>query len=316
MPLKSKALMLLGPTSSGKTAIALYLAEKYPLEIISIDSALVYRHMDIGTAKPSKAEMAKVPHHLIDIIEPTDSYSVSQFITDTERLVPEILERGKFPIIVGGTMLYAHALLHGLSALPPTDPKTRDLVGDLLKERGLSYLYQKLSEVDPQTAQRLKPTDTQRITRAIEVYELTGKPLSVFFQEKRVPPLELKVFGLMPEDRSILHGLIQQRFDKMLDDGFLDEVKALRQIPGMNENRPSMRCVGYRQAWEFLEGKKDFDTFRMSAIAATRQLAKRQMTWLRSLSGTNLLPMESAKSVFAIEQTLQSLIEANQKAPV
>lgn len=309
MQTKSHALMLLGPTASGKTSIALELADKYPLEIISIDSALVFRHMDIGTAKPTKEERAKVPHHLIDIIEPVETYSVSQFVSDAEKLVFEIRNRGNIPIIVGGTMLYAHALLNGLSPIPPTDTQVRLHVKELLETKGLSYLYGQLSEVDPQTAQRLKPGDTQRITRAVEVYEFTGKPLSSYFAEKKPSKIALSVFGLMPQDRSILHERIEKRFDQMLKDGFLEEVKELRQMPGMHEDLPSMRCVGYRQAWDYLEGAADFDVFRMSAIAATRQLAKRQMTWLRSMERAKLISMESSDSLPEIENGLRELLE-------
>lgn len=310
MQTKSHALILLGPTASGKTSIALELADKYPLEIISMDSALVFRHMDIGTAKPTIEERAKVPHHLIDIIEPVETYSVSQFVSDAEKLVFEIRNRGNIPIIVGGTMLYAHALLNGLSPIPPTDPQVRLRVKELLETKGLSHLYGRLSEVDPQTAQRLKPGDTQRITRAIEVYESTGKPLSSYFAEKKPSKLALSVFGLMPEDRSTLHDRIEKRFDQMLKDGFLEEVKDLKQMPGMTEDLPSMRCVGYRQAWDYLEGATDFDAFRMSAIAATRQLAKRQMTWLRSMEGAKLIPMESGNSLSEIENALKELAES------
>lgn len=308
-----KALMLLGPTASGKTSIALNLARRYPVEIISIDSALVYRHMDIGTAKPTKTERSEVKHHLIDIIEPQECYSASQFLADAQALVPQIWARGKVPMIVGGTMLYAHTLLNGMSPLPSTDPAIRLRIKELLDQNGLLYLYQKLFEIDPETAQRLSPTDTQRITRAVEVYEMTGKPISSFYSKKKVSPLQLKVFGLMPENRALLHERIQKRFGLMLDSGFLDEVRCLRQMPDMHEDLPSMRCVGYRQAWDYLEGRTDYDEFRLKVIAATRQLAKRQMTWLRTMPKIRLLSMESGNTIKEVEDSLKTLAAAIRK---
>lgn len=283
------AVMILGPTASGKTGAALSVASRVPCEIISMDSALVYRGMDIGTAKPTKEELATVPHHLIDIIDPTEIYSAARFVEDTERLVAEIRARGRLPIICGGTMLYAKALVDGLSPVPATDEAVRAEIDKQMKEKGPEAMHAELSEVDPETASRLKTGDTQRISRALEVWTMTGRPLSSFFGEQKGTSLKLARFGLLPSDRAILHKNIEKRFDQMLEGGFLDEVRRLREIPGLTEESTSMRCVGYRQAWDYLEGRCDYKTFRDAGIAATRQLAKRQMTWMRSMEGLNLI---------------------------
>jgi len=293
---KPDAILLVGPTASGKTAFALDLAKKLPIEIISVDSALVYKGMDIGTAKPTAEELASVPHHLIDIITPLESYSAAQFAEDCTRLVREIRGRGRLPMIVGGTMLYAKAIRDGLSEVPTTTPEVRDRVAKELEEKGLASLYERLKTVDPKTAERLKPGDTQRISRAIEVYEMSRRPISSFYADQKPPVLKLRSFALLPPDRAELHRRIALRFDQMLEAGFIDEVKRLREIPGLTTNYASMRCVGYRQAWEYLDGKKTFDEFRESGIAATRQLAKRQMTWMRSMKDTELLDPTDPKS--------------------
>lgn len=281
-----KAFALLGPTAGGKTALALKIAEVLPVEIISLDSALVYRDMDIGTAKPAAAELAAVPHHLIDIISPLESYSAAQFIGDCVRLADEIRGRGRLPLIVGGTMMYFHALTEGLNDLPEADATIRAGLQDEKNRYGLAHLYQSLQAIDPETAGRLKPNDSQRIERALEVYRLTGKPLSAHFAEKSEynPPLDLCTAALIPNNRALLHEHIARRFKQMLEQGFLDEMRALRQkYPELNADMPSMRCVGYRQAWDFLEGLSDYETFVEKGIAATRQLAKRQLTWLRKI---------------------------------
>ncbi len=295
---KTDAVMLLGPTASGKTAAALAVAERIPCEIISIDSALVYRKMDIGTAKPTREELSVCPHHLIDIIEPTESYSAANFVSDAQRLIPEIQARGRLPLIVGGTMLYAKSLREGLSDLPSTPAGLREDMNRRIEEKGLAFLYEKLREVDPATASRLFPGDTQRITRAVEVYELTGRPMSSFFGESKGTEFSIKTMALLPEDRAWLHERIAVRFDAMLRAGFVDEVKELRKIPGLTNRHPSMRCVGYRQAWDYLDGLSDYDRFREAGIAATRQLAKRQITWLRSMKDLERLEVrdESAQA--------------------
>lgn len=296
MTADSQAILLLGPTASGKTALALRLAAEIPSEIISIDSALVYRHMDIGTAKPTKEELAAVPHHLIDIIEPTESYSAAEFAGDCVRLVGEIRSRGRVPLIVGGTMLYAKAVREGLSPLPSTDPVVREKIGAELSEKGLPALYDLLKTIDPKTAERLAPADTQRITRALEVFEMTGKPLSEFTAQKGEPLLKLSTFALLPPNRAVLHEKIAERFEQMIQNGFLNEVKGLMKMPGMHSDLPSMRSVGYRQAWNYLSGMTSFDSFKEAGIAATRQLAKRQMTWMRSMQETLLLNPEEQES--------------------
>jgi tRNA dimethylallyltransferase len=280
------AVAIMGPTASGKTAAALEIARQIPSEIISVDSALVYRGMDIGTAKPSSAELASVPHHLIDIIEPTDAYSVAQFCQDTQRLVADIIGRGKLPLLVGGTMMYFKGLRDGLDDLPPADPAIRARLDAEAALIGAPGLHARLATLDPVTAARLEPNDAQRIQRALEVIELSGQPMSQLLAQ-RAPatlPFDLLPFALEPSDRSVLHARIATRFDVMLqDDALVAEVEQLRARGDLHPGLPSMRCVGYRQAWEFLEGVYDRHSLREKGIAATRQLAKRQLTWLRSM---------------------------------
>ena len=278
-------LCLAGPTASGKTAAAFAIADALagtrPVEIISVDSALVYRGMDIGTAKPSLAERARVPHHLIDIIEPSEAYSAARFVLDAQRLIGEISARGHVPLLVGGTMLYFKALFEGLDAMPAADRVVRAALSEQLEREGLHALYRELKRVDPVTAARLKPADQQRIQRALEVYRVSGQPMSSFHSEKpqqATPPL----ISLEPSDRAWLHQRIEARFHQMLEQGLVDEVIALEARGDLNADMPSMRCVGYRQTWEALvEG--DQSELPERGIAATRQLAKRQITWLRSM---------------------------------
>lgn len=303
------AVLLLGPTASGKTAAALRIAQKLPVEIISIDSALVYRKMDIGTAKPTAEERALVPHHLIDILEPAESYSAANFVSDCTRLVREVRARGRLPLIVGGTMLYAKAVREGLSEIPSSSAEVRAKSTELLKSEGLAALYQRLMEVDPQTAARLKPQDTQRITRAWEVYEMSAKPLSEWIKSQKPPELNLLTFGLMPPDRSALHEAIAGRFEAMIKAGFLDEVRALMQIPGLSAESPSMRSVGYRQAWAHLEGKTSFAEFKEAGIAATRQLAKRQLTWMRAMDDCRMLEPASEASFEELLESCRKVLE-------
>ncbi|QEY23355.1 tRNA (adenosine(37)-N6)-dimethylallyltransferase MiaA [Neisseria animalis] len=281
-----KAFAILGPTAGGKTALALQIAEHLPVEIISLDSALVYRDMDIGTAKPTLEERSAAPHHLIDIISPLQSYSAAEFVRDCTRLVVEIHERGRLPLIVGGTMMYFHALTAGLNNLPEADAATRAALQADKAAYGLSYLYEKLKICDPDSASRLQPADSQRIERALEVFMLTGKPLSRHFAEQQqyTPPLDLHTIALIPENRALLHEQIGKRFDSMLAQGFLDEMQMLRgKYPELTADMPSMRCVGYRQAWDYLEGLENYADFVEKGKAATRQLAKRQLTWLRKI---------------------------------
>lgn len=307
MAAQHEAVMILGPTASGKTALALEIARHFPVEIISIDSALVYRHMDIGTAKPTKEELASVPHHLIDIIEPTESYSAADFASDCVRLTQEIRARRRVPLIVGGTMLYAKAIREGLSPLPSTDPAVREKVGRMLAAEGLPALYERLKHIDPKTAERLAPADKQRITRAIEVFEMTGRAISSFTGQKGTPLLDPITFALLPPDRAALHAKIALRFEQMINNGFLTEVKELMALPEMHPDLPSMRSVGYRQAWEYLAGRRTFEEFKEAAIAATRQLAKRQMTWMRSMQDTELLEPQSESAATKVKAAVQEL---------
>ena len=284
-----EGLMIVGPTASGKSALSLALAKKYRVEIISVDSALVYRGMDIGSAKPTVEEMQVCPHHLIDIRSPWDPYSAADFASDVMRLIPRIRARGAFPLLVGGTMLYAKALRDGLNDLPSTLPRLRARIQEEGERLGWPVMHARLARIDPTTAARLQPLDKQRIGRALEVYRMTGKPLSSFHTQPKRPLVSLGYIGLMPGNRALLHERIAQRFDVMLEQGFLDEVKALMQRSGFDPDAPSMRSVGYRQAIDYLEGKLSYQEFRRAGIAATRQLAKRQMTWMRSMRDLFLL---------------------------
>jgi tRNA dimethylallyltransferase len=286
---KPLAVAIMGPTASGKTAAALAIARERPVEIISVDSALVYRGMDIGTAKPSREELASVPHHLIDIIDPLDSYSVMQFRTDALRLVADIAARGALPLLVGGTMMYFKGLTDGLDDLPTADAALRVRLDEEAARDGWPALHARLAVLDPITAERLKPNDAQRINRALEIIELTGQPMSSLLsgRSKLELPFELVSFGLEPSDRAVLHQRIATRFDQMLgtrdDTGLVAEVDYLRRRGDLHPNLPSMRCVGYRQAWDYLDATIDRPALRELSIIATRQLAKRQLTWLRSM---------------------------------
>ncbi|HUN69554.1 MAG TPA: tRNA (adenosine(37)-N6)-dimethylallyltransferase MiaA [Burkholderiales bacterium] len=283
---KRVAFALLGPTASGKSRLAMELAARHPVEIVSVDSAQVYRGMDIGTAKPTPAERRAVPHHLIDLLDPTERYSAGRFREDAIRTIAEIHARGRIPLLVGGTMLYYRALAQGIDSLPQAEPGLRAQIDARAARHGWPALHSDLARVDPRTAARLSPNDAQRIQRALEVWELTGKPISAL-QKSADPalPFELKAYALAPEDRAGLHRRIAERFDAMLRAGLVEELADLRKRFPLNPGLPSMRCVGYRQAWRFLEGEIDGKELRETGIAATRQLAKRQLTWLRSLPG-------------------------------
>ena len=307
-----KPIALVGPTASGKTAAAMAIAERIPLEIISIDSALVYRGMDIGTAKPSAQERKQVAHHLIDIREPTQTYNAADFVNDAEQLVADIQSRGKLPLLVGGTMLYLKALQDGIDDLPKTDAATREAIETRAKANGWPAMHEELRKIDPATASRLAPNDAQRISRALEVWHISGKSLTAWFEEGAQKRLDahqsfasrnkLDVISLEPNDRSWLHQRIEQRFDAMLAAGFLDEMQTLRERGDLNPDLPSMRCVGYRQAWEQLDAMQLQATssqemlarLKETAVAATRQLAKRQLTWLRSMPERHIVACDSA----------------------
>jgi tRNA dimethylallyltransferase len=307
------AVLLLGPTASGKTAIAAYLAARFPLEIVSVDSAQVFRGMDIGTAKPGRELLRRAPHHLIDIIDPTERYSAAQFVDDAGELMAQITARGRIPLLTGGTMLYFRALREGLSNLPPADPDVRLVIDGMARESGWPALHAELRRVDPETAGRLEPTDAQRIQRALEVYYLTGETLSALIAHGRnaPPPYRLIALALEPGDRSILHHRIGQRFEVMLELGLIGEVRRLRASYALTASLPSMRAVGYRQVWQYLDGELGLAGLREKGIAATRQLAKRQLTWLRAMQdvtrfdclATNLSEQVAAHVASALRQS-------------
>ena len=285
------AYALLGPTASGKSTLAMELAGRFPLELVSVDSAQVYRGMDIGTAKPSAAEQKRARHHLIDLIEPTQSYSAGRFRADAIRAIGEIQGRGKVPLLVGGTMLYYRCLAQGIDVVPQAEPGLRAQIDARAARHGWPALHADLARVDPVTAARLSPNDAQRIQRALEVWELCGKPISELqTSATQELPFQLQAYGLIPQDRAELHRRIAERFDRMLKDGLVEELKALRRQYALHAGLPSMRCVGYRQAWNYVEGEYGKAELREKGIAATRQLAKRQLTWLRSLP--NLEPAD------------------------
>ena len=309
-----RSISIAGPTASGKTAAAMTIAQQHDVEIISVDSALVYRGMNIGTAKPTAAELASVPHHLIDIRDPLHAYSAAEFVQDAERLMADICARGKLPLLVGGTMLYFKALMDGLDDMPKADAEVREKIARDAADKGWPILHAELALIDPITAARLKPNDSQRISRALEVFKLTGLPLSSFHQKNATENISSRadkqadtaLISLEPNNRSWLHTRIAQRFDAMLEAGFLDEVKALRARGDLHADLPSMRCVGYRQAWEAIEGTSPMAELRDKGIFATRQLAKRQITWLRSMPQRQVVACDDPT---ALQQVL-SIVKA------
>ena len=308
---------LAGPTAAGKTAAALAIAGQFPVEIISVDSALVYRGMDLGTAKPSAREQAAVPHHLIDIRDPLQAYSAAEFVRDAGALIGAIHARGKLPLLVGGTMLYFKALADGLDDMPAADAAVREALSQEAAEKGWPAMHAQLAAVDPITAQRLAPADSQRIQRALEVYRVSGLPLSHFHAARSrgadtVASNHLLI-SLEPADRAWLHARIAQRFDAMLAAGFLDEVNTLRARGDLHIDLPSMRCVGYRQAWEALDGLWPMTELRDRGVFATRQLAKRQITWLRSIPARRVVACEGGD---ALAQVLQLVAQAVHQNPL
>jgi tRNA dimethylallyltransferase len=301
LALQPAILCIVGPTGAGKTHLAMALAEHAKsigqnIEIISMDSALVYRGLDIGSAKPTKAEQGAVRHHLIDILEPTESYSAARFATDAKQLCAEIRSRGNTPVVVGGTMLYWRAWAYGLSSLPPADPKIRARLDEQGKTIGWPAMHTELIKVDPVTAARLQPNDSQRVQRALEVYAITGKPMSELLadspsedgREGSTIPEWIDLISLEPSDRLRLHQNLEKRFDEMLTGGLLEEVELLRKNPDLHADLPAIRSVGYRQVWEYLSGDIDQTEMRYKALAATRQLGKRQLTWLRAIAGRKI----------------------------
>jgi tRNA dimethylallyltransferase len=284
---KPPAIFLMGPTASGKTDLAVALRERFPVDIVSVDSALVYRGMDIGTAKPDAELLRRAPHALIDIREPTESYSAAEFRADALVEMSKITTRGRIPLLAGGTMLYFRALAQGLAPLPSASPEIREAIEAEARQAGWRVMHARLAVKDPETAERIHFNDPQRIQRALEVIEITGRPMSELLQEQQEEELGYRLLKIVacPQPRSMLHERIEQRFRQMLEEGFLDEVRALHARPDLNPDLPAMRCVGYRQAWAWLDGDSSFEEMCEKALAATRQLAKRQLTWLRQESG-------------------------------
>jgi tRNA dimethylallyltransferase len=305
-------LALAGPTASGKTAAALAISQLYAVEIISVDSALVYRGMDIGTAKPGRTELAMVPHHLIDIRDPLQPYSAAEFAADATRLIADVQACGKLPLLVGGSMLYFKALFDGLDDMPRANPVLRADIEQQANRLGWPALHAVLAEVDPVSAERLNPSDSQRIARALEVFRISGRPLSSFHSAKssNAPgAFDTLLISLEPNERSWLHQRIAERFDAMLAAGFLDEVKALRTRGDLHADLPAMRCVGYRQAWEALDGRCPLSELRDKGIFATRQLAKRQLTWLRSMPQRRVVACDTADALPQVLALAQAFIE-------
>ena len=290
-PNKPPVLFLMGPTASGKTDLAVSLATTSNFEIVSVDSAMIYRGMDIGTAKPNSDILAQAPHHLIDIRNPDESYSVAEFCHDANALIDQIHQRKNIPLLVGGTIMYFHALQFGITELPAANADVRTHIDNTAKKHGWEYVHSQLAAVDPESAKKIHPNDAQRIQRALEVFELTGVKLSSYHANKAVVRNDISILniGLFPADRTKLHQHIETRFEDMLENGIIDELKALRQQWDLSAHMPSMRCIGYRQLWTYLENEIDLEEMHDQAVAATRQLAKRQLTWLRHYPETNLL---------------------------
>ena len=292
-----KAIVIMGPTASGKSTLAMKLAKALKGEIISVDSALVYRGMDIGTAKPSIKEREQIPHHLIDLLDPKEAYSTGRFLTDANACIESIANRQNLPILAGGTMLYFNALLKGLSSLPAADPSIRAALDLALRDRGLESLHAELRDIDPSSAHRIHPNDPQRILRALEVFMISGIPLSEHFlqSEPKSTPYDIIPLILMPANRERLHQRIEERFVEMIRDGFIEEVKALKSRSDLTPEHPSMRAVGYRQIWDYLEEKYDYSTMLERGVIATRQFAKRQITWLRREQDVPVFDSEGSK---------------------
>lgn len=306
------AIFLMGPTASGKTDLAMRLCDQLPCEIISVDSALIYKGMDIGTAKPSPAELVAYPHHLVDILDPAENYSAAQFRDDALALMADISARNKIPLLVGGTMMYFKVLLEGMSDLPEADPLLRQKIEADAEQHGWCYVHEQLQAADPESARRIHPNDPQRLQRALEVYLLTGVPMTEWRRreqaEKAAFPYRLLQLALAPRDRAILHQRIAQRFEKMLALGFEAEVRALYQRGDLHPGLPSIRSVGYRQMWAYLAGDYDYATMQHKGIVATRQLAKRQFTWLRSWQDLNWIYTEAGDESITREALLERLL--------
>ncbi|STX52538.1 tRNA delta(2)-isopentenylpyrophosphate transferase [Legionella busanensis] len=300
---------ILGPTASGKTALAIELVKQFPFEIISVDSAMIYREMDIGTAKPSSTELALAPHHLINILDPPQSFSAAEFCKEAQSLCHKIFKADKIPLLVGGTMMYFNALQQGLSALPEADEKTRNYLLEQANCYGWEKLHADLARIDPYSAAKIHQRDTQRIQRALEVFYVTGKPLSSLLIKRQQVPYSYTNIVLFPEERAWLHQRIAKRFDQMLNLGFVNEVELLLEKWHLPPNCPAIRCVGYRQAYDYLLGKDSFSLFREKAIAATRQLAKRQLTWLRRWPEGNIFACDKLESFSKIIALITKILD-------
>ncbi len=305
-------IFLMGPTASGKTDLAISLVNSLNCEIISVDSAMIYRGMDIGTAKPSSEILTQAPHHLIDIRNPDESYSVAEFCKDANNLIDQIHQRKKIPLLVGGTIMYFHALQFGITELPAANAAVRLQIEETAQKYGWEHMHNQLAEVDPESAEKIHPNDTQRIQRALEVFELTGVKLSSYHAHQVAVRKDISILniGLFPEERSRLHQHIETRFNAMLNNGVIEELKALRQKWELSPQMPSMRCIGYRQLWAYLENDINREEMHDQAVAATRQLAKRQLTWLRHYPETNLVdPYLTSQE--SIQQQISCQIQAS-----
>ncbi len=311
----NKLVIITGPTASGKSALALALGPEFKAEIVNVDSALIYKHLNIGTAKPSLAELNTVPHHLIDILEPDIPFSAGQFCVRAKEAIQAIEARAHLPFLVGGTMLYLKALLYGLSELPTASPAVREAILAEAQKRGWAALHERLKEIDPKAAERIHVNDPQRLQRALEIYYLTGQAQSDWFSEPKKGLAQhshqILTLAIAPQDRAILHERIAERFDTMLQKGFVEEVATLKQNPALHANLPAMRAVGYRQVWHYLEGECDYTTMRDKAIIATRQLAKRQLTWLRSWPEVQWFDPTQDNFLSEIKQCIHSFLAAH-----
>ncbi|MCE2745734.1 MAG: tRNA (adenosine(37)-N6)-dimethylallyltransferase MiaA [Burkholderiales bacterium] len=304
------ALAVLGPTASGKSALGLWMADQgFPIEIISLDSALVFRDMNIGTAKPSPQELALVPHHLIDIITPSDTFSAAEFVEQCRALIADIRARGKVPVILGGTMMYYKTLVSGMDKLPAANAEVRKAIEQQAFEQGWPAIHAQLAQVDPIIAQRLKPNDSQRLQRALEVFQITGQPMSSFHQRDQQADLRIPTLSIEPSDRAVLHRRIESRFLDMLSQGLVEELVGLRHKYVLDESMPSMRCVGYRQVWEYLHGQSSRRQMIDRGVAATRQLAKRQITWLRSTANKEVVDPLQPNWLESVRPWIQKQIE-------
>lgn len=310
--MQAQVICLYGPTAAGKTALAIYLAQQLQADIISVDSALIYRGMDIGTAKPSAAELAQAPHRLIDICDPSESYSAAQFATDARQHIEQILSQGRRALLVGGTMLYFKALLEGMSQLPAADPALREVLQQQLHREGSAALHARLQQLDPPAAKRIHPNDPQRLLRALEVCLVSGQTMTALIAQRHgALPYPIVQLALAPQQRSILHQRIELRFRQMVEQGLLDEVRQLRARGDLHKDLPAIRCVGYRQAWEYLDGdygsgEAAYQELLQRGVFATRQLAKRQLTWLRGWPGVQWLDSESPQLQAQALQALQA----------